>query len=117
MSRTFRRQRSKKRNSRFERDYTSHKPEVWCGKPLLKYSNNNWFPTIPLEGKDFNRAYWKYHSDCGHSVFGWEKAYETPMLEPENERRRRYSREITKWLKDNSYEIIWQKSKQVWDYC
>ena len=116
MARTFRRKRSNKPWCRFEQDYTYTQPNEWCGIPLDHF-NRKWFPRIPLEGKAFSIAYWKYHSDCGHAVFGWEDAYERPWKQSQREMRNHYKGEIVKWLKDHDYEIIFSKPKHIWDLC
>jgi len=119
MSRTIRRTKAKKYRSRFEKEYTYYIPEEWDNRSIgnrgIRWVKD--FPLLPLEGKEFEKAYWKYHSDSGCKDFSFENAFEYPMREDERAKRSRYKREISRWLKDEDYEIQFQKSKQIWDYC
>jgi hypothetical protein len=115
VSRTIRRTKVKKFYSKFEKEYTYIYPTEWKG---IKFtiSNKGAFPLIPQQGKFFSIAYWKYHSDVGYKNFKYEKFYELPIKEPESATRTKYNLEIYKWLKNNNYEIIFQKSKKILEY-
>lgn len=118
MSRTIRRTKTNKRNPRFLIDYVTYLPQEWDGRDIgnrgIRWVKD--FPRFTLEGKAYDKAYWKFHSDQGFAEFFYEDNFEFPMHEVEGDRRARYKREIVKWLKDEEYEIQFQRCKQVWDY-
>jgi hypothetical protein len=118
VSRTIRRTKRNKLRSRSEKTYTHVRLTEYLD---LQGESNRWynhgFPLVPLEGKEFQKTYWKFHSDCGCPEFGFENAFEYPWVESSKEARARYKREIVKWLKDEDYEIIFTKPPHIWDYC
>jgi hypothetical protein len=116
VSRTIRRTKTRnKNNCRFEKTYTYIHPNEWCGIELDHF-NKRYFPLVKPEEKEFKKLWWKFHSDNGFAIFGWEEAYEMPMHEVENHRRNRYKRELIKWIKNPDYEIQFMRCKQIWDY-
>lgn len=116
MSRTIRRTKALKHYSRFEKDYT-HKPlEEWLDVAPAPNYRSNGMPVRPLEGDEYFRRWWHYHSDSGCHEFGFEDAYERPFREEEGCFRARNKNEIRKWLKDHDYEIIEKPHKFMWDY-
>ena len=102
MSRTFRRKGDKKRNksgrSHFEKRFTVDHVEPPV--PGRRYGN---LPLISLEGKAFDKAFWKFHGDSSNA-YGWSnpigsrKAFEA-------ECRMNNKQEIARYLKDDEYEI------------
>jgi hypothetical protein len=116
MSRTFRRKRDKKYNSRFEKDYT-HYYDTGVFDRVYNTFNEHGLPRIKLEGKEWQIAYWKYHSDNGFAIFGFQDAYETPMIESEQSFRSRWRFEIHKFMKYEDYEVNILKRRLIWDYC
>jgi hypothetical protein len=119
VSRTIRRTKAKKYHSRFEKDYTHYIPEVWDGREqgIRGVNRIKDFPLLPLEGKEFQIAYWKYHTDNGLAIFGWEDAYEYPYEVDERSKRGTFKCEIHKWLRNPEHEIQYSRFKKIWDYC
>lgn len=119
MSRTIRRTKTNKRNPRFLIDYVTYLPQEWDGRQQgnrgVRWIKD--FPLLLLEGKEYQKAYWKFHSDNGFAVFGYENAYERPMIESESKTRARYKRELVKWIKDPEYVVQFTPPPQEWDYC
>lgn len=73
MSRTFRRKRSKNQyqrksgRSHFEHHWT-HDREDPDPITMANFSRYAWacFKKVPLEGKAFDKAFWKFHGDTGY---------------------------------------------------
>lgn len=117
MSRTIRRTKTSKRFPRFEKDYTHKRPNEWRGVEQTGWKNDCYaFPLQPLPGKEYIIAWWKFHSDNGFAVFGFENSYERPILVGEGQVRTRYRNELSKWMKDPDYEIQITRRHSFWDY-
>jgi len=117
VSRTIRRKKTTKRFSRFEKDYTHYHPKEWRGITQSTWKNDHHaFPRLPYEGKEFWIRYWKFHSDNGLRIFGFENAFERPQYIDEGQVRALYKKELVKWLKDEDYEIIFLPRPNFWEY-
>ena len=116
MSRTIRRTKAKKTRSRFEKDYTHKRLDEWLDVLCGYQYRSNGVPFRPLEGKEFEIAYWKYHSDNGFAEFGFENAFERPNCGTNREQRAAYKVELNRWIQNPDHEVIFQRPKEIWDY-
>lgn len=102
MSRTFRRKGDKKRNksgrSHFEKDYTVDR----ATSPIASWRYRN-LPLISLEGKAFDKGYWKFHRDSGPG-YGWGNS-NYDRKRSETKCRMDNKQEIARYLKDEEYEV------------
>jgi hypothetical protein len=98
MSRTIRRTSTSGNHKRFEDDYTKSE----SGERL--------------EGKDFDVAYHKFHSDNGLPIFFYENSYEYPIRESSKTHRAQNKTEIMKWLKNQDHEVVFHKVRFFCDY-
>lgn len=60
---------------------------------------------------------WRFHSDMMSRHLSFQYFFCEPWEPANRTKRKKYDREITKWLKDPDYEIQFQRPRQVWDYC
>lgn len=100
MSRTIRRTRSKKNYSHFEKDYTferdyeNHKElSGWCAIPKVK-----------LEGREYKKAWHKYHGDTQKN-YGWVEGkcyHEIAKVSTRAKNRE----EIARYLKNDEYDVV-----------
>lgn len=116
MSRTFRRLSAKQHHSRFAKDYTHAAPAVWDGRACNAYGVDQSFPKLPLPGRAFVKAYWKYHTDNGLPSFAFEKAYHRPVMQAEGAQRMQARSQLHRWLKNPDHEVMVLPAKQSWDY-
>lgn len=104
-----------------ESDFTFKRPDEWIGysKSLSScYSQpwmQLWFPRLKLEGKEFKKAKAFYHSDNGPTG-NQNRWYDSEVLEEEGCCRVKWKKEISKWINDPDYEIIFRKRKTPWEY-
>lgn len=116
MSRTIRRTKTKKPYSRLERNYT-HKPlPEWLDVEDTSSYRPGGVPVRKLEGAEFLKVYWKFHTDNGCREFGFENCFERPQRRSSSEVRGHFKRELEKWKKDDEYEVILQAPKGFWEY-
>lgn len=70
-----------------------------------------------LEGKEFDQAFWKFHTDNGLRPFSFENSFEYPFKVDEGAKRVAYKKELEKWMKNPDHEIQFSRFKLIWDLC
>jgi hypothetical protein len=100
MSRTIRRTRDKKRNksgrSHFENSYTYD----WLHTGPI---NSIWLK-VKMEGKAFEKAYWKFHGDR-HNSYGFSNSTWS-RFDAETSCRMKNKTEIIRYYKNEEYDVF-----------
>jgi hypothetical protein len=105
MSRTIRRTGDKKRNksgrAHFEHDYTHTYGDSNFESGFYAWGCKR---SVKLEGKEFDKAFWKFHRD-NHNSYGWSN-HTWDRWHYEQRCRMKNKEEIIRFLKDDEYEVI-----------
>lgn len=117
MCRTIRRIKEKKHNksgkSHFSKSYTTTYIEIWHGS---KSDVVSWggLPCISLEKEQYNKAFHDFHSDTKKN-YGWSNPQYSKKLSHITSRMH-YKQEISKFFKNNHYEVLEKKLRCLsWD--
>jgi hypothetical protein len=104
MSRTIRRTRGKRRNksgrSSFENDYTFDR---------IHYGHWGYYApskNVKLEGKEFDKAYWKFHGDSNKAQWSYFKSW---RVSAEKKCRAKNKEEIVRYYQNVNYEVMLHK--------
>jgi len=97
MSRTIRRKKEKRvGKSHFIDPYINTLPEEWNGVRAM-HGTVGAFPSIPMEGKEYDKAYWWFHRDH-HNRYMWNDTKGSKVC------TRAYNKqELIKAIKDPEY--------------
>lgn len=105
MSRTIRRTGDKKRNKSGRSNFV----EGYIYEHVAEYldlSRYSWegMPKVKLTGKEYGKQFWRFHRDTPNS-YGWSnRTYTRKRFE--DKLRMLHKKEISKFLKDETYEIV-----------
>jgi hypothetical protein len=106
MSKTIRRTRAKKHNKSGRSNFVTYWVTNWT------YDEEGLWKRIPLEGKEYDQAYWRFHSDrlkhLGNSKGSRHEA--------ERNCRRKNKEELFRYFKDEDYEVMLHEPRCLsWD--
>jgi hypothetical protein len=99
MSRTIRRKGDKKRNKS-----GSSSSIHWYITDWSIDKDGNYQGRVPLEGKEYDQGYWKFHRDH-HNSYGWSN-HTWDRWHYEQRCRMKNKEEIIRYLNDENYEVF-----------
>jgi hypothetical protein len=100
MSRTIRRTRDKRRNDSGRSHFDHHWTHDW-----VRFGST--WKSVKLEGKEFDKAYWRFHSDRVKRGWSYSKTLRAMF---EKTTRAQNRQELVRYYQNSDYEVMTHKT-------